>query len=362
MSDIPARRLRAQRLTGKPFGSAVDAVRWPGAVQAQDYAGAKWALGLRTGPSTTEAVLDRLIDEGVILRTHVLRPTWHLVLPEDIRWLLDLTAPRIRRGLAARHRELELDENVFARATAAFSAALTGGRHLTRAELGEVLRAAGIPPDGQRLAHLLMGAELDGLVVSGPRQGRQFTYALLEERVSKGRPLDRAEELAELARRFFRSHGPAQLQDFAWWSGLTAADARTGIALAGAALEQEAVEGKTHWFDPTAGSATPTATVAHLLPNFDEYTVGHRDRAALLDPDRRFEPALFSSGSFFLLSNVVTVGGRVRGAWRRSVTRGGVRVEVRPLDRLQPAEAAAVEEAALRLGRFLERPVQLAWI
>jgi Winged helix DNA-binding domain len=371
--DIALRRLHKQRLIGEPFRSVVDAVRWLGAVQSQDYAGAKWGLGQRTG-GATDAELDRLFDQGAILRTHVMRPTWHFVLPEDIRWLLELTGPRVLRGLVARHRQLEIDEGVIARAKAAFIGALEGGRHRTRPELGEVLRAAGISPEGQRLPHLLSAAELDGLIASGPRKGKQLTYALLEERAPKARPRDRTEALAELTRRYFRSHGPAQLQDFVWWSGLTAADARNGIALAGAALDHELLEGKEYWSDAEAGEAAGAAGAAgavgaaeaagagglgHLLPNFDEYTVGYRDRAAV-HPERPLDTAFFSFGS--ILSNVVTVGGRVRGAWLRRLQRGGVQVEIRLLDRLQPAEAAAVEQAALELGRFLERQVELTWV
>ena len=171
MLNIAARRLRTQGLTGEPFTSAVEAVRWLGAVQSQDYAGAKWALGQRTR-GVSDAQLDRLFDEGAILRTHVMRPTWHFVLPEDIRWMIELTGHRVRRGLTARYRELEIDEGVVAGAKTAFAAALSKGRHLTRPELGEVLLAAGISPEGQRLAHLLMGAELDGLIASGPRHGK----------------------------------------------------------------------------------------------------------------------------------------------------------------------------------------------
>jgi hypothetical protein len=358
--DISACRLHAQRLIGEPFTSAVDTVRWLGAVQAQDYAGAMWAVGQRTQAATADT-LNRLFDAGVIVRTHVLRPTWHVVLPEDIRWLLELTGPRVRRGLAARWRQLEIDEGVVARAGAAFRAALAGGRHLTRPELGTVMRAADIAPDGQRLPHLLMGAELDGLLVSGPRRGKQFTYALLEERAPapQARVWDRPAALAELARRYFQSHGPAQLQDFVWWSGLTVADARLGIALAGAALAHQVIAGTDYWFDAAAGPDGPAATVAHLLPNFDEYTVGYRDRAAVVHADRPFDPALFSFGS--ILSNVVLVGGCVRGAWRQTVARDRVRVEVRLLDRLAPAEAAAVDEAGHRLGRFLGSPVELTW-
>jgi hypothetical protein len=368
MTDIATRRLHSQRLTGEPFASAVEAVRWLGAVQSQDYAGAKWALGQRT-LGATEAELDRLFDEGAILRTHVMRPTWHFVLPSDIRWLLDLTGPRVRLGLAPRQRQLEIDEDVIARARAAFTAALAGGRHLTRPELGDVLRAAGISPDGQRLPHLLSAAELDGLLVSGPRHGKQFTYALLEGRAPRVRELDRTEALTELARRYFRSHGPAQVQDFVWWSGLKVADARTGIALAGAALEHQTLAGKDYWSDAEAGPVREVA-VAHLLPNFDEYTVAYRDRAAVLNADRSFDPdrpaggrpawpPVLSPGS--ILSNVVTIGGRVRGSWRRAVVRGSLQVEVRLFDRLKSAEKAAVEEAGQQLARFYERPVELIW-
>jgi len=356
---LAARRLHGQRLTGEPFPTAVEAVRWLGAVQSQDFAGAKWAVGQRTREATG-AELDRLFDAGTILRTHVMRPTWHFVLPEDIRWLLELTGPRIRRGLAGRYRQLEITEDVIARAHAAISASLAGGRHLTRSELGEVLHAAGIAPDGQRLPHLLIAAELDGLIASGPRRGNQFTYALLAERAPRARVLPRTEALAELTRRYFRSHGPAQVQDFQWWSGLTLSDARAGIALAGPALHHQLVDGNDYWYDAKAEPIAPKpAVVAHLLPNYDEYTVGYRDRAAVFHADRPFDPSLFSFGS--VLSNIVTVNGRVRGAWRRAVARDGVRVDIRLLDRLEPAEAAAVEDAGRRLARFLECRVELSW-
>jgi hypothetical protein len=356
VNDIAARRLQAQRLTGEPFKSPLDAVRSLTAVQSQDYTGAKWALGQRSR-KTTDAELDRLFDAGAILRTHVLRPTWHFVLPEDIGWLLALTGPRIRAGSAARSRELEIDDKVAARAEALFSAALAGGRHLTRAELGQVLTAGGISPEGQRHPHLLMRAELDALIASGPRRGKQFTYALLEERAPNARRLDRDEAVADLTLRYFRSHGPAQIQDFVWWSGLRVADARAGIAIAGKALEHRASNGKDYWFDPSADRQPKAALVAHLLPNFDEYTVAYRDRAEMVHADRPFEARLFSFGS--ILSNVVIVGGRVRGSWRRSLARDAVRVEARMLDRLKPAESRAVEAAGRRLGEFLERPVDL---
>lgn len=357
MNDIAPRRLQAQRLTGEPFKSPLDAIRWLTAVQSQDYTGAKWALGQRSR-NANDAALDRLFDKGAILRTHVLRPTWHFVLPEDIGWLVALTGPRIRAGLVARNRELEIDDKVAARAEALFASALAGGRHLTRGELGEVLSAGGISPEGQRLPHLIMQAELDALIASGPRRGKQFTYTLLSERAPKARALDRDKAVAELTLRYFRSHGPAQIQDFVWWSGLTMADARAGLAAAGQALERRTIDGKDYWFDPGVDPQAKAAVVAHLLPNFDEYTVAYRDRAEMVHADRPFEAKLFSFGS--ILSNVVTVGGKVRGSWRRSFARDGVHVEARMLDRLKPAESRALEAAGRRFGEFLDRPVELS--
>jgi hypothetical protein len=353
MNGIAARRLHAQGLTGKPFATPVDALRWLTAVQSQDYSAAKWGLAQRSRQATDSGI-DRLFDEGVILRTHVLRPTWHFVLPEDVRWLLDLTGPKIHRGLAARYRELELEDKIFERARKAFIAALAGGRYLTRAELGEVLRRARIAPEGQRLPHLLMRAELDGLIVSGPRRGKQFTYALLEERAPTSRVLDRDAAIAELTRRYFRSHGPAQLQDFVWWSGLRLADARSGVRFAGSALDRDVIEGKEYWFDAKAGRAPDAPGVAHLLPNFDVFTVAYRDRSDILPAERTLEPAI-------ILSNVVTVGGKVRATWRRTLVRNGIRVEVRATDQLKPAERASVEEAGRRFGRFLGRPTEVTW-
>jgi hypothetical protein len=351
---IAERRLRAQLLVGEPAGSPIDVVRLLGAVQSQDYPAAKWALGLRTAEGT-DAEIDRMFDSGGILRTHVLRPTWHFILPADARWLLALTGPRVRRSMAGRLRQLEMDDGQIDRATAAMADALAGGQHLTRRELGEVLRAAGIPPDGQRLPHFLAAAELAGIIVSGPRRGKQFTYALLAERAPQAGDLDREEALGELTRRYFRSHGPAQIQDFAWWSGLTVADIRAGIALVSAELERCILDGKAYWCD-TVIADSPAEPVAHLLPTWDEYTVAYRDRAAALPPGGELEVAAFPYG---ILSNVVTIRGQVRGAWRRITAKRDVRLEIRSVDTPNAAEVSAIEEAVQRFGRFLEAPAEL---
>ncbi len=354
-----ARRLRAQRLAGNPLPGAADVVGWMGAVQAQDYGAATWGLAQRAAGATA-AGIDRLFDDGAILRTHGMRATWHFVLPGDIRWLLSLTRARSRRSSASRLRELGLDLPTVERSSQVLRAALTGGRQLTRPELGVALENAGISAQGQRLPHLLICAEKDAVIVSGPRRGRQFTYALLDERAPASPELDRPSALAELARRYFRGHGPARLRDFCWWSGLAMADARAAIELA-RITGRPPEEGGDAWFDAawepvTAGRRRPPA---HLLPNFDEYTVAYRDRADLTHPGHPLEPGLLSFGS--VLANVVIVDGLVRGTWRRALARGAVRIEIRAFGRLTAREANAVEAAGRSLGAFLGPPAEVTW-
>jgi hypothetical protein len=368
VTDIAARRLRTQRLTGPGFASAVDAVAWLGAVQSQDYAGAKWALAQRTC-DVTEADLDRLYDTGAILRTHVMRPTWHFVLPDDIRWMLALTSPRLKASMAGWDRQLEVDPTLLNRSHAVIHAALGGGAYLTRNELATALGQAGISAVGPRLANLVMHAELDALVTSGPRHGKQFTYALLEERAPPARDRSRDEALAELTRRYFTSHGPAQVQDFVWWSGLTVADVKRGLAVAGPALVQEVIDEKSYWSSsqgsardspesspeaPGAGEGGPSV---HLLPNYDEFLVAYRDRGAALDPALGLDTTTFPRGS--ILTHVVVVNGQVRGGWNRRVVGPQVVVELGPLEVLDTAAGAALEQAARNFGRFLGRPVKL---
>lgn len=361
---ILANRLRTQRLVGEPFASVKEAVGWFGAVQSQDYTAAKWALGQRIN-GAVEADIDAAFDRGEILRTHVMRPTWHFVLPPDIVWIQQLTSHRVLSGLAARHRTLELDAKTVARATEVMGEALAGGNFLTRTELAKTLTAAGISVEGQRLPHIIASAEHRNVITSGPRRGKQFTYALLADRAPKARPKDREEALTELTLRYFRSHGPAQVIDFAWWSGLAVRDIKIGIDLAGHALEHEQVGGVDYYYmgESDKGVASRARPVAHLLPNFDEFTVAYRDRSALLDPGVTFNPKLFayyrdSTPMGGILSNVVVVGGRVRGAWSRTATARAVRVNLRLLAPPSRQERAAIEAAVAAFGRFLGLPAE----
>ena len=218
---LASQRLANQGLVSPSFTTPVDVVSWLGAVQAQDYYGAKWAVGQRMREATDDAI-EAAFTEGAILRTHVLRPTWHFVAPADIRWMLRLTAPRVNTTIGSYYRKLGLDDTVFRRTNKALTRALRGGRQLTRDALRQAVDRAGVVADGVRFGFILLRAELDGVICSGPREGKQFTYALLDERVPEARALTRDEALAELTRRYFTSRGPATVRDFVWWSGLTA--------------------------------------------------------------------------------------------------------------------------------------------
>jgi hypothetical protein len=253
--DIAHQRLLNQHIAVAPFRKPSDVVNWLVAVQSQDYFGAQWALGLRL-QDAHDTDIDRAFNTGAILRTHVMRPTWHFVTPADIRWLLAITAPRVHAANATMYRKLELNSATLKRSHKVLTRALQGGQQLTREELSEALEKAGVAAaNGQRLAYIVMSAELDGLICSGPRRGKQFTYALLDERVPPVKALKPDEALAEFTRRYFASHGPATVQDFSKWSGLTSTDARRGLDSIKEQLQHDVLNGDDYWFAPTRSPA-----------------------------------------------------------------------------------------------------------
>lgn len=356
MTALTAHRLYNQRISHPPHADPVDVVQWLGAVQAQDYPAATWAVAQRT-TGATAAGLEQAFAEGRILRTHVMRPTWHFVTPADIRWLLALTAPRVLAALSYMDRQVGLDDAVLAQGSAVLAAALRDSAYRTRAELGAALEQAGILAPSPRLGHLLMHAELDGLICSGPRRGKQFTYALLAERAPQARRLPRDEALAELTRRYFAGHGPATVQDFVWWSGLTTADARLGLDMIAGHVAQEVIDGQTYWAAEPAPAAPLPGTAAHLLPNYDEYVLGYTNRDAIFDAAHAEH--LDARGNV-LFQNTVILDGQVAGTWKRTIKKHAVIVET-ALFAAPPDTAGtrALEAAAGRYGAFLGLPVEL---
>jgi Winged helix DNA-binding domain len=354
-------RLARHHLAGIGLPAPEDVVRWFGAVQAQDFAGALWAVGQRVLPATTETAVLAAFDAGAVIRTHVLRPTWHFVAPEDLRWMLALTAPRIQATAASRYTELGLDGRSRLKAERAFARALAGGRQLTRQDLAAALQGAGVATDGQRLVHLLMHAELQALICSGPRVGKQLTYALVDDRVPATSPLPREDMLATLFTRYFTSHGPATRHDAGWWSGLPLGDVRAGIALAGDALQRRMIDGREYWSGSNGSPAvTPVNSPSvHFLPSYDEYTVAYRDRAVLLHASTKQS----SATQMALLSQPVLLNGTHVGDWTRTVPpriSAPARIEVRLLQPLTRAQARSLEQAVARYAAYLGRPLTFA--
>jgi len=347
-------RLRNQKLTRTARCPPADVVRWLGAVQAQDFTTAKWGLGLRA-KGLTDALVERAFDEGAILRTHAMRPTWHFVTRDDIRWLQMLTGPRVHQVNGHYYRKMELDATTLRKSRRVLERALRDHTYRTRAELAAQLEDAGIDARGQRLAYVMMHAELEQVICSGGRRGKQFTYALLDERAPAARTLGREEALAELTKRFFTSHGPATVRDYVWWSGLTVRDARAGIAMAKPALEQAAIDDLTYWFARPKTSPPPAAPTAHLLPNYDEYLIAYKDREAI----RGELASTLAAAPVDVWANFLIVDGLFAGTWRPTRDAGAVRVHAVPSRDMTRSNLRSLEAATEAFGRFMELPAVL---
>jgi hypothetical protein len=355
--DIAQRRLRSHGLAGAPFTSVTEVVGWLGAVQSQEYAVAKWSVGQRA-TGVTDAALDQALADGTLIRTHVLRPTWHFVAAADVRWLLTLTAPRVHAMSVPYHRQQGLDDAAFAKSNALLTSVLGGGNQLTRKEIAAAMADAGITTDNLTVGFLLLHAELEQVVCSGALNGKQRMYALFDDRVPPAPAKDRDEALAELTRRYVTSHGPATRADYQWWSSLTAADAKRGLELAGPDLVKTIVDGQTHWSaaQPPPAPREPAPTV-HLLQAYDEYVVAYR--GAYGEKRKAFDIAGLARGQLPFLHTVI-VDGQYAGSWRRTLTATAMRIEVRLARPFEDAEAAALAAAADRYADFVGLPSTLA--
>ncbi|HSW87802.1 MAG TPA: winged helix DNA-binding domain-containing protein [Candidatus Saccharimonadales bacterium] len=349
--DIPYQRLHNQHISNSPFTNPEDVVGWMGAVQSQDYSGAKWAIGLRCKNLPDDDV-EKAVNDGKILRTHVMRPTWHFVLPEDIRWMLELTAPRVHALSAYYYHKLGLNEEIFKKSNKTIVKALIGGKQLTRSELVDILKEAELPTEGLSHLFLIGYAELERIICNGPRKGKQFTYMLLDERVPQIKARKRDEALAELAKRYFTSHGPATLKDYSWWSGLSMADAKTGFEAVKKYFVHEIIDDKTYWFSPDMHITKEKE--AHLLPNYDEYIVGYTDRSAIFDPshtsklDARANP---------LFQNTIVINGQIIGTWKRDIKKNKILMNTTLFRDVTNHEDNAISEAIKRYEKFLEMPI-----
>lgn len=351
LSQIATFRLQNQQITHSSFAQPKDVAAWLGAMQAQDYTHAKWAVGLRL-PGSTNVDIEAALDRGDILRTHVLRPTWHFVAAEDIRWMLALSAPQIRASVAAMNRYLGLDKTVFKKTNTLIVKALEGGKQLTREEIMMELAKSGIVANNFQATHIMFEAEMNAIVCNGSRRGKQQTYALLDERIPLPKMLARPDAIAELARRYFTSHAPAALADFHWWSGLRAADARAGLEAAQPFLVKEIVENQTLWLPNDFKPKKTEPLNLHLLPAFDEFLVSYKDRNASLDSSRKTQ-TITKNGIF---KPVVAVNGWVKGIWKRAFKKDSVLIEKEMFEELSAAEKMALEDAEKKFKAFVKVP------
>jgi hypothetical protein len=351
-SDIARFRLHNQRIAETVFERPADVVAWLGAVQAQDYLAALWAIGLRMR-NAVEADIERALADRTIIRTWPMRGTLHFVAAADARWMLELLTPRVVANIAQTFlRQFDLDESAFARSKELFERALQGGKRLTRTAMYKVLEEGGVSTAGQRGRHVLWRLAQDGCICFGARKGKQQTFALLDEWAPNAKRMSRDESLAEIAKRYFTSRGPATLRDFAWWSGLRMADANAALEMAKPSLAQETANGQLYWLASSTviGPLTkaPSPSV-YLLPAFDEYTVAYKDRGAVLDPAHTKQT---NSGNG-VLSPVIVVDGQVVGTWKRTLRKDSLAISQNPFAKLKRAETNAIAEAATRYGKFL---------
>lgn len=346
---VARRRMHNQRLAGNPLVSPVEVVRWLGAVQSQDYGPAKWSLGERSR-GAVDADVDRAMAEGAILRTHMLRPTWHFVLPEDIRWMQALTAPRVHAQNAYQYRQTGLDDGVRTEARRLLVDALRGGNHRTRGELQDVLQRGGVAAKGLGMAYILMDAELDCLVCSGGCRGRQQTYALFDERVPEAPPLSRDEALERLVIRYFSSRGPATAKDLRFWCSLPLTEIQRGIEIAGDRLAREEIEGRAFWSAPGESAPPPMRSpAAHLLQGLDEYFVGYGESRDFCYRESVREWGVDRA----IFNGAVILDTQLAGHWKRTVGKRAVSFQLALYASADDARIAALRAAADAQGAFL---------
>lgn len=354
-SDIVTQRLYNQRIAPEKCESPGRVASLFGGMQAQDYASVKWAIGLRCRDATDSTIEQAIADKSIV-RTWLMRGTLHIAAASDVRWMLDLLAPRLIARSARRCRQLELDDAQFAASQETLTTVLQENGQLTREEMMLALEEAGISTGGQRGYYMLRRAGLDGLICFGPVQDGQETFVLLDEWAPHGKKMERDEALAELAGRYFGSHGPATLKDFVWWSGLKVADARTALEMAETQLRQETLDGQTYWLPLSTSIPKEPSPAVYLLPAFDEYYLGYRERSAVLDAS--YDQKAVSSGGVF--RPMIVLDGQIVGVWKQSQKKDSVIITPTLFDSLTEAENQVLLAAAKRYGAFLGQSVTVA--
>lgn len=342
--EIRLNRQYNQKLIDSSFTEPQDVVGYLGAMQAQEYAMAKWAIALRMATTVTDADIEKAFNDGDILRTHLLRPTWHFVARDDIRWMLDIGAPRVIASNGSMYRKYGADDKLFSTCFKVIEKMLRDHNYATRDAIREELKKINIEGDSVFMSIIMMQAELTGLICSGPRQGNQFTYALIDERAPKAKHLNREEALRELCLRYFTTRGPASIKDFTVWSGLTVKDAKDGLALISKEVEKETIDGADYYFPPTKPSGREE--VSFLMPDYDEYGIAYKNRTALNNPEAIHTKTIFD--------RVIIADGMITGTWKRTIQRDTVLLDLdlfKPYKLTDKSIATAIDNYASFLAK-----------
>ena len=354
LNEISNIRIRSQGIGSAEFKSASDILARMGAMQGQDFSMAKWALGVRMADSTNEEI-EASFNSGDIIRTHLMRPTWHLVSAQDVHWILELTSPRIKSSLGPREKDLELSEPLFRRSNRIIEKLISGGPCFTREDFTREFKKAKIDTGGNRLSHLLLRAELDGILCSGPIKDKKLTFASLNSRAPDRKIFTREESLAELTKRYFQSRFPGTLHDFAWWSGLSQKDAKTGMESIRSSFITETIGSKEYMFPDSFRTTRSVGNVVHLLPAYDEFLISYRDRSASISGNTGHS-TISSNGIFY---PVVVVNGQVAGVWKQVIQKDKVTIDIDLFNFQDLNIMTLIEKKANLLSRFYNKKVEV---
>ncbi|MCH1625286.1 winged helix DNA-binding domain-containing protein [Fredinandcohnia quinoae] len=340
-NDIGYQRLFNQRIEGRKFERPEDVVRWMGAIQAQSYNQSLWAIGIRMN-SPNVSVIENAIANGKIVRVSLIRGTIHFVPPEDARWMLNLSAPRILPKVQREFEKYEIDQIIVDRCMELFSNALKGGNRLTRLEMMKLLEDAGINTKNQRGYHILLYASQIGLICFGPKQDKEQTFVLLDEWISHSDVLTREESIAKLAMKYFISHGPATIHDFAWWSGLTVKDAKMGLGAINSMLSSENIMGKEYWAERLNNHIAYNSPNSYLLPGYDEFILGYKDRSDVLADEHASKIVPGNNGVF---QPTIVINGQIAGTWKPITNKGTIDLTYIPFSQYGVSEKSIIESA-----------------
>ena len=340
-------RMFSQQLINPMFDTPKDLVSWMGAIQAQDCVMSKWAVGIRLKSPSLQQV-EKALESGEIIRTHILRPTWHMIAAEDIRWMLKLTGKRIRSTCLSWGKQVGIDEKMLLKSSSRLGKILENGRHLSKQEIGAELLLSETISDKNVLNCLLSLAEVDGLICNGTEKNKKHTYALMDERVPQGKDLHQDEMLAMLAQRYFRSHSPASLQDFVWWSGVSVTEAKHAIKLIEKELITDRFESEKLYLHTQWTGLLHADNIFHLLPPYDEYLISYKERTHVL-PKEYYRKAFNPYGIFY---PVTLYNGRIVGNWKKATRKNQLLIETTLFDGQVKANKKLITQAEERYKYF----------